>query len=329
VIQQGRGEATRDLSGAQDVIQRAPSLRDMEFDESPPKLPENVAEAEAQVKAKKWCKDSGFSGALHPGYTCYREVPTRTCVPSQQVCFDPKGKRELSPDKASATVSPQSPDALGECALNVSGSLCHFAIDILDPTDDSCTISGPFGVIGGIALGSQLSAGSDPLVLRTVSAIVMKKLACYANVKLGKALDRRGWVPTLSVGGGSGGGSVGLGFEKLTNYELRNSIGLRPQLRLSINDLTTDRLFGGKAQFEVTGGLKLVAQDGPLGINVSANAGMVAGGVDGPGVVWSVGAGIRLGNHYEVNIRQVHHQKGSDATFLVLDIIGGRNQNSR
>lgn len=329
VIQQGRGEATRGLSGAQDVIQRAPSLRDMEFDESPPKLPENVAEAEAQVKAKKWCRDSGFSGALHPGYTCYREVPTRTCVPSQQVCFDPKGKREISPDKASATVSPQSPDARGECALNVPGSLCHFANDILDPTDDSCTISGPFGVIGGIALGSQLSAGSDPLVLRTVSAIVMKKLACYANVKLGKALDRRGWVPTLSVGGGSGGGSVGLGFEKLTNYELRNSIGLRPQLRLSINDLTTDRLFGGKAQFEVTGGLKLVAQDGPLGVNVSANAGMAAGGVDGPGVVWSVGAGIRLGNHYEVNIRQVHHQKGSDATFLVLDIIGGRNQNSR
>ncbi len=243
VIQQRRGEATSGgLSGGQGVIQRSPNLRDMEFDESPPKLPENVAEAEVQVKAKKWCKDSGFSGALHPGYTCYREVPAKICVPSQQVCFDPKGKRDLSPDKASATVSPQSPDAKGECALNVSGSLCHFANDILDPTDDSCTISGPFGVLGGIALGSQLSAESDPLVLRTVSAIVMNKLACYANVKLGKALDRRGWVPTMSVGGGSGGGSVGLGFEKLTNYELQNSIGLRPQLRLNINDLTTDRL---------------------------------------------------------------------------------------
>lgn len=82
--------------------------------------------------AGNYCTDTGFSGMLHPGQRCYREVPQRSsyfsCPPGDQVCFDKEGKCHNSYDRAS-TVESKNSD--GTCNLH---GLCfglHAALDII------------------------------------------------------------------------------------------------------------------------------------------------------------------------------------------------------
>jgi hypothetical protein len=84
--------------------------------------------------AANYCTDTGFSGSLHPGQRCYREVPRRSsywdCPPGDQVCFDAAGRCHDSWDKAS-TVESKNPD--GSCNLHGYCFMHHAALDIVPP----------------------------------------------------------------------------------------------------------------------------------------------------------------------------------------------------
>lgn len=69
--------------------------------------------------APNYCADTGFSGSLHPGQTCYREVPVRAdyfdCPPGDQVCFDDDRNCHDSFDLVSTV---ESKDSDGSCNLH-------------------------------------------------------------------------------------------------------------------------------------------------------------------------------------------------------------------
>ena len=76
--------------------------------------------------APNYCRDSPGTGQLHPGQTCFREVPKRSgyldCPPGDQVCFDEQGHCFDSWDEASPV---ESKDADGTCNLHFACSLSH------------------------------------------------------------------------------------------------------------------------------------------------------------------------------------------------------------
>ena len=82
--------------------------------------------------AGNYCKDTGFSGMLHPGQSCYREVPRRSsyfdCPPGDQVCFDKEGKCHDSYDRASTV---EKKDSDGKCNLHGLCFFKHAALDII------------------------------------------------------------------------------------------------------------------------------------------------------------------------------------------------------
>jgi hypothetical protein len=82
--------------------------------------------------ASNYCADTGFSGSLHPGQTCYREVPVRSsywdCPPGDQVCFDADGGCHDSFDEVS-TVESKNDD--GSCNLHGYCFLGHARRDII------------------------------------------------------------------------------------------------------------------------------------------------------------------------------------------------------
>ena len=83
--------------------------------------------------APNYCKDTGFSGSLHPGQRCYREVPRRTgyfqCPPGDQVCFDAQGGCHDSYDKASPVESKESD---GTCNLHgLCTGVAHTLLDVI------------------------------------------------------------------------------------------------------------------------------------------------------------------------------------------------------
>lgn len=84
------------------------------------------------VRAGKYCRDTGFSGSLHSGSRCYRQVPRRTsywqCPPGDQVCFDRAGECIDSYDEVSP-VEFQNRD--GSCNLHFFCSIGHFFADVI------------------------------------------------------------------------------------------------------------------------------------------------------------------------------------------------------
>jgi hypothetical protein len=83
--------------------------------------------------AGNYCRDTPFSGQLHPGKRCYREIPPRRslfAMPSgDQVCFDANGSScEDSYDRV-APAGGKNPD--GTCSLDLVGSVGHFFADML------------------------------------------------------------------------------------------------------------------------------------------------------------------------------------------------------
>jgi hypothetical protein len=84
--------------------------------------------------APNYCRDTGFSGSLHPGQRCYREVPRRTsyfqCPPGDQVCFDAQGTCHDSFDEVSPV---ESRDADGSCNLHWTCMIGHGFADVIPP----------------------------------------------------------------------------------------------------------------------------------------------------------------------------------------------------
>ena len=76
--------------------------------------------------ADNYCQDTPGTSQLHPGQTCFREVPGRTsywdCPPGDQVCFDSEGGCHDSWDEASPV---ESKDEDGTCNLHFICSLAH------------------------------------------------------------------------------------------------------------------------------------------------------------------------------------------------------------
>ena len=85
--------------------------------------------------APNYCKDTKFSGSMHPGQRCYREVPRRTgyfnCPPGDQVCFDETGHCHDSYDKVSPVESKD--PGTGECNLHGLCLVGHGFSDVLPP----------------------------------------------------------------------------------------------------------------------------------------------------------------------------------------------------
>ena len=81
-----------------------------------------------------YCRDTGFTGLLHPGQECYREVPRRSwyfsCPSGDQVCFDKQGVCHDSRDKVSP-VDKKNSD--GTCNLHFVCSLGHGVVDVVPP----------------------------------------------------------------------------------------------------------------------------------------------------------------------------------------------------
>lgn len=145
------------------------------------------ADYERAVSAGKYCRDIGFSGWLHSGDVCYREVPPRSryteCPPGDQVCFDAKtgSFKEDSWDKVSP-VEKQNPDK--SCNLHFLCSLGHGVKDVIphlfgSPGRGALTgggagllagmtvggiLGGPLGMALGTGLGAIAGAGIGALV---------------------------------------------------------------------------------------------------------------------------------------------------------------------
>jgi hypothetical protein len=106
------------------------------------------------VKAGTYCRDSGFTGALHSG-TCYREVPPRksywNCPGGDQVCFD-KGACKDSPDKRSPV---EKQEADGSCNLSGWCGMRHGVREV-EPVQGAIlgALLGPPGV--GTAIGALI-----------------------------------------------------------------------------------------------------------------------------------------------------------------------------
>jgi hypothetical protein len=82
--------------------------------------------------AANYCRDTGFTGALHPEQRCYREVPRRSsywqCPSGDQVCFDERGNCHDSYDRVSPV---ESKNADGACNLHFVCSLGHGVADVV------------------------------------------------------------------------------------------------------------------------------------------------------------------------------------------------------
>lgn len=98
-------------------------------------------------QAPNYCHDTGFSGALHRGERCYREVPVRSgyfqCPSGDQVCFD---KESLCHDSFDIVSPVESKEDDGSCNLHRYCSLGHGMADIIPE-----------------ALGVNLKKGLDPV----------------------------------------------------------------------------------------------------------------------------------------------------------------------
>lgn len=83
--------------------------------------------------APNWCRDTAFTGMLHPGKRCYREIPAKKdcgcgCSSGDQVCFDQSGTIDHSPDSI-APVSGRTAD--GYCVIDPVCGPMHMLVDVL------------------------------------------------------------------------------------------------------------------------------------------------------------------------------------------------------
>jgi hypothetical protein len=204
-------------SGAGGVLQRRPARQ-------------SEAHYQKLVKQGKWCRDSEKSGELHPGLQCYREIPARRGYPAaDQVCFSKETGKfvESSPDFISA-VSGQKKDGTCDIPMELTDppqpltqrgrrALGHAIADIA--TEDPDLIGRHFGRISGVAMGIVLPKGIDSnlasFAVPTILGFLTGELGERGLPRLNSLARRHGFLPTISLGGGSNFGiGIGVGLEK-------------------------------------------------------------------------------------------------------------------
>ncbi|AFD07194.1 eCIS core domain-containing protein [Solitalea canadensis] len=202
------------------------------------------SDIENLVKKGKWCRDSAESGKLHPGLQCYREIPAaKGHPPGDQYCFDKDtgAFKESSPDFVSA-VSGQLKDGTCDIPMKLTDppqpftqrgqrSMGHLIGDIA--TEDANLIGGSFGAFTGITMGIGLPKGgfgANSLWVPAVLGAFGLYLGSKGLPRFNKFAERRGFLPTISLGGG-------------TNFDLKLGIGLekrdRPLPIIPINSYLT------------------------------------------------------------------------------------------
>src|SRR5436190_4927776 len=127
------------------------------------------------ANAPNYCRDTPFTGALHPGRRCYREFGQAT-PGGDQVCFDAAGNCEDSYDRVDPA---DGRDAAGCCTLGVARSVGHVVADIVpslirhsmtpqgitlfyhrSDTGDSAGVAGGNGGVGPWPVADQLGSSS-------------------------------------------------------------------------------------------------------------------------------------------------------------------------
>jgi hypothetical protein len=114
------------------------------------------------ARAPNYCKDTGFSGILHPGKTCYREIPPNpaACSAGDQVCFDKSGNCSDSFDNVSAAGGK---DASGGCVVNWKCFPGHASQDIIPGLPE---LSHDLGLISQDTLDCMEGCDSEPWYTR-------------------------------------------------------------------------------------------------------------------------------------------------------------------
>lgn len=213
------GVSTAATAPAARSIQRAPAKK-------------TQADYETLVSQGKWCRDSAKTGKLHPGLQCYREIPAKKGYPpGDQACFktDTGDFAEDSPDFVSA-VSGQNADGTCDIPLGLTDppnpithrgrrALGHFISDIA--TEDADLVGRGFGSFAGIAMGIALpkdglnSPGLGTVLVPAILGFLGGELSTRGLPLLNRIALRHGFLPTVSLGGGSNLGlNLGVGLEK-------------------------------------------------------------------------------------------------------------------
>src|SRR5258707_7069002 len=117
--------------------------------------------------AANYCKDTGFTGVLHPGKTCHREIPANpsACPPGDQVCFDADGNCSDSYDEVSTVGSK---DASGGCVVNWKSFPGHPAKEIIPGLPE---LTHDLGLTSQSTLDCMKACDSKPWYTRPVCKV--------------------------------------------------------------------------------------------------------------------------------------------------------------
>ena len=154
------------------------------------------------VHERKYCKDTGTTGAMHPG-RCYREIPSKSGFQGgDQVCFDRETRKcaEDSPDVVSAVWGQH---ADGSCDLGAARSVGHFAEDFL--TSEPVIVGAGLGALTGSGIGYASNLGPYRLLGLGTGLIFGTGLGAAlgkGSGPLARRLSKRGYVPTLGLSAG-------------------------------------------------------------------------------------------------------------------------------
>ena len=193
--------------------------------------PANRTEAYHQklVKQKKWCRDSEETGALHPCQQCYRAIPVpKGYPPGKQMCFSKATGKFVEPsDDVYSPVYGQNADGTCDIAMKADlaklwthrsrRALGHGAADVL--TEDIHKFGLWYGRISGLAMGIALPKFLDSDLLDwavpSILGYLGGKLGEGGLPRLTRLAEKRGFLPTVSLGIGSNVGlGLGVGLEK-------------------------------------------------------------------------------------------------------------------
>lgn len=301
------------------------------------------SDIENLVKQGKWCRDSAESGKLHPGLQCYREIPaSKGHPPGQQYCFDKNtgAFKEESPDFVSA-VSGQLKDGTCDIPMKLTDppqpftqrgqrSMGHLIGDIA--TEDANLIGGAFGTFTGITMGIGLPKGgfgASSLWIPGILGAFGLYLGSKGLPRFNKFAEKRGFLPTISLGGG-------------TNLDLKLGIGLekrdRPLPIIPVNSYLTFGVDtslgitdepGINSSFKATIGIRVDPRKQGGGFGFGSVGGGFEVGKDANAVgSYSLGLGYRFTDFLDVQIERESVSGGeeSGATYWVtLKMVAPQN----
>jgi len=291
---------------------------------------ETEADCQRLVSEGTWCRDTEKSGRLHPGKQCYRQIPPPKGYHSaKQYCFDKKTGlfAESSPDFISV-VNGQNED--GTCDIGYvphpftqrgRRTAGHLIADVA--TEDPHLTGGGFGGFAGLAMGIALPKdGLDPvlgnMLIPTILGSVGALIGSQGLPLLNRVAQKRGFLPTLSLGVGSNIGlGVGVGLEKRDRPLPLVPINTYPTFSFD----TSLALGGGSAPsntFLVKVGVRLdPGKQGGVFALASVGAGLEVGKGIAGATSTELGVGIRATDFLDVQVvrESVSGEESRDATY--------------